>query len=123
MSSESPRADGDRPTDELVDALEAEHGHPVELRERGRWDGDVVATDTGSYRWGTHTFQYRLQVFADGDGHLQLAGVSADPPPAAEAMIADALADRWAPPQIGLALARAWTLNPQEIARTHGIDT
>jgi len=108
MSSESPRADGDRPTDELVEALEAEHDRPVELRDRERWDGDVVDTYTGSYRWGTHTLWYRIQVFADGNGNLQLGGAPDDPPPAAEAMIADALADGWAPAEVGLILAERW---------------
>jgi len=116
-------ADTDTTSDELVEALEAEHGHPVELRDRGRWDGEVVGSYRTTFEWGTHEFGARLQQFADGNGHIQLAPMPDEPPPAADLMIADALADGWAPPQVGLALARAWTLNPQEIARKHGVDT
>ena len=80
----------------------------MKLVERERWDGEVVATDTGTVTWGTHTFAWRFQAFADGEGHVQVIAPS-DPPPAAAKIVADLRAsDDRTEQTIGAVLADRW---------------
>jgi len=131
MSTESARADGDRGTDdadtvdELPEVVADEHVERVAAAaemDRGRWDGEVVATAFETFTWGTHTFEAELHVFADGSGNVHPLDPPDGPPPAAAEIVADALAGRWALPELGIALARAWGLKRSELADTDGRD-
>lgn len=86
--------------------------------DRGRWDGDIVASRDRTCRWGTTEIVVRLHEFADGDTHAQVL-VPSDRPPWAVDMVADLQSDDGAASAIGEVCARVWDVTPDEL-HAHG---
>lgn len=91
-----------------------ERGPKAELTDRRRWGGDVVAATTLEHTWGTHTFGVRFQMFADGEGHVQVAAPS-DPPPSAREIVADGLAGDGMDRAVASVLADEWEIDTAEV--------
>ena len=90
---------------------------PPQLTDTGRWSGEVVETGRVAYRWGTHTFPARAQVFSDGSGNLQVAAPSS-PPPSAREIVVDGLAsDTKGHRAIAAVLAEKWEIDIEEVIR------
>jgi len=87
-----------------------------ELGDRGRWDGDVVATDEGVVRWGTHRIPYRVQQFADGTTTVQ-GSAPADAPVCADEIVADLLDGSPFGRALGVRLAELWDVDLSEVTR------
>lgn len=88
----------------------------IQITDRDKWDGDVVATRTWRWRWGTHSFHAELQVFADGDGHLSIDGPDRKPPSARE-IVADGLDGTAREYAMALVLADEWDIDTTEVSR------
>ena len=90
---------------------------PPQLTDAGRWSGEVVETGRVAYRWGTHTFPARAQVFSDGSGNLQVAAPSS-PPPSAREIVVDGLASAdKADRAVAAVLAEKWEIDIVEVSR------
>ena len=89
---------------------------PPQLTDAGRWSGEVVETGRVAYRWGTHTFPSRVQVFADGTGNVQVSAPSS-PPPSAREIVVDGLASAdKADRAVAAVLAEKWEIDTKEVS-------
>jgi hypothetical protein len=86
--------------------------------DRGRWDGEIVASRDRTLRWGTTEIVVRLHEFGDGDTHAQVL-VPSERPLWAVDMVADLQSDDGPASAIGEVCARVWDVTPDEL-HAHG---
>jgi len=84
--------------------------------DRERWSGDVIGDKTITLTWGTHTFESRCQMFADGEGHLTVTAPRS-PPLCAREIVGDWLSYGGRHEAAALLLADRWGIDIEEVRR------